>query len=371
MKVLCVIDSLGCGGGQRQMMYLLRGLHGKGVDVSLFVCKAGYDHYKTEVLSLGIPLYESDDRNRNGFSIAVLFDLISLIRKDNYTVLSFLPSANFYAALSQLVLLRSSLIVSQRNSSVAKASRFKTLMNKLPYYVANAVTANSYSESERLCSTLPKLCKKIHTVWNGYDNLSFRKHVAPNTRIQRLLVVARQAHQKNGVNLLKALVLFKDRLGWVPQVDWAGRKEIDFRSVAMQEEMSELLEQHAEIANNWTWLGEVSEVEPMFRKADALVHISLYEGLPNTICEAMFLGCPVIASNVCDHPALLGRNQERGLLCDPLSPESIYDAIVMLNQKTPQMRDKMVQAAHDFAISNLSVERMVSNYFNLLTDVSE
>jgi glycosyltransferase involved in cell wall biosynthesis len=371
MKVLCVIDSLGSGGGQRQMMYLLRGLREKGVDVSLFVCKAGYDHYKTEVLSLDIPLYESGDRNRNGFSIAVLVDLISLIRKDNYTVLSFLPSANFYAALSQLALLRSSLIVSQRTSSVAKASKFKTLINILTYYVANAVTTNSYSESERLCSTLPKLRKKIHTVWNGYDNLSFRKYVAPNVRIQRLLVVGRQAHMKNGVNLLKALVLFKDRFGWVPQVDWAGRKEIDSRSVAMQEEMSELLEQHAEIANNWTWLGEVSEVEPLFRQADALVHISLYEGLPNAICEAMFLGCPVIASNVCDHPALLGSNQERGLLCDPLSPESIYDAVAMLNRKTPQMRDKMVQAAHDFAISNLSVERMVSNYVNLLTDFSE
>ena len=44
------------------------------------------------------------------------------------------------------------------------------------------------------------------------------------------------------------------------------------------------------------------------------------------LCEAMLSGCFVVASSVCDHPKIIGDN-ERGILCDPLSPESICIAL--------------------------------------------
>ena len=69
----------------------------------------------------------------------------------------------------------------------------------------------------------------------------------------------------------------------------------------------------------------VKNINDLYQSVDALIHPSIYEGLPNVICEAMILGCCVIASNVCDHPVIL--NDERGLLFDPRSPKSISKSI--------------------------------------------
>jgi glycosyltransferase involved in cell wall biosynthesis len=62
------------------------------------------------------------------------------------------------------------------------------------------------------------------------------------------------------------------------------------------------------------------------QRHDALIHPSLYEGLPNAVCEALAAGLPVLISNVCDHPLLVVEG-ERGFLFDPSDPLSIAMSI--------------------------------------------
>ena len=47
-----------------------------------------------------------------------------------------------------------------------------------------------------------------------------------------------------------------------------------------------------------TFVGHQSNPFPLIRKADVFVQFSKYEGLPNTIFEALILGTPVLSSNV-------------------------------------------------------------------------
>ena len=47
-----------------------------------------------------------------------------------------------------------------------------------------------------------------------------------------------------------------------------------------------------------TFAGQMSNPYPLIRKADVFVQFSKYEGLPNTIYEALILGTPVLSSNV-------------------------------------------------------------------------
>ena len=54
----------------------------------------------------------------------------------------------------------------------------------------------------------------------------------------------------------------------------------------------------------------VDDIFKYYKDADALIAVSLYEGLPVVICEAMLSGCFVIASDVCDHPRLIGEELE-------------------------------------------------------------
>lgn len=63
-----------------------------------------------------------------------------------------------------------------------------------------------------------------------------------------------------------------------------------------------------------------------FREADALVHVSLTEGLPQAVLEAMAFGTPVIATDVGGVRAALADGAD-GLLVPPADPRALADAV--------------------------------------------
>ena len=366
MKILCIIDSLGSGGAQRQMTYLAKGLKERGHDVSIFIYQPGHDHFRFAIESVGIPIYEVKRNGSKGFSLFVLWKLYLRLLVGANGIISFLPTANVYAALAKLLMFNRRLVVSQRTSSAASTSTIRKWMSYFAYYCASTVTTNSQTEATVLRKALPRLVDKIHTVWNGYEIGEFDGRQSQNNGVRKLLVVGRVAYMKNGLRLLQALDLFQQRNGYLPCVQWAGRRELGAHSQKIQVEMDQFLIEHPKIADNWVWLGEVNDVDQLYRENDALIHVSLFEGLPNVICEAMIAGCLVIASDVCDHPILLGGG-ERGLLCDPLSPKSICEAIERLDRMVDKQRINMLIKAREFAEKNLAVDRMVQAYEVFLT----
>ena len=115
----------------------------------------------------------------------------------------------------------------------------------------------------------------------------------------------------------------------------------------------------------FNWLGVVDDVQDFYKSSDALMHVSIYEGLPNVICEAMLSGCFVIASNVCDHPLVLG-DSERGILCDPLSPESICNAIEMFDGMEEAAKIAIIKKARNFAELEFNRDTMTDKYLALI-----
>ena len=80
--------------------------------------------------------------------------------------------------------------------------------------------------------------------------------------------------------------------------------------------------------------------------------------MPLVLCEAMLSGCFVIASSVCDHPMIIGDN-ERGLLCNPLSPESICISLEKLNNMESEFKSIIVKRARKYAVKNFDLESNV------------
>jgi glycosyltransferase involved in cell wall biosynthesis len=54
----------------------------------------------------------------------------------------------------------------------------------------------------------------------------------------------------------------------------------------------------ARISTEWRWLGEREDIREILRSHHALVHPSLYAGLPNAVCEALASGRPALVSDV-------------------------------------------------------------------------
>jgi glycosyltransferase involved in cell wall biosynthesis len=166
--------------------------------------------------------------------------------------------------------------------------------------------------------------------------------------------------------LLQALKILQDRRQAVPELSWAGRIPSEADDKRTYNRMLDFLERHPAIGARVLWLGEVKDVYSLYTASDLLVLPSIYEGLPNAVCEAMLAGCPVLASNVCDHPRLLGEHGERGLLCDPYSVESIADAIQCFQSMSIMEREQMALRARQFAEYHLSIDRVINAYEQLL-----
>lgn len=367
MKLLVVIDTFASGGAQRLKANLAKELTRLGHQVDIFNYDSHNQFYSDEFNSSGINIYTAD-KNNAGFSFDVVWQLRDLVKNNSYDgVISSMHAPSIYAALAALGIKRSKLIVCEESSSNAPVPFIRKLLFYISALTAHAVVTNSYNET-KLLGRLPGLSKKITTIWNGYQIQPIKNAIVrSNYSLSKLLVVGRIAYPKNGLNLLKGLSVFLSRNGWAPEILWAGRKEIDQRSLIMQNEMEQYLSSNPDIASRVTMLGEIKGVDDLYKTSDALIHVSIFEGLPNVICEAMLLGCPVIASNVCDHPIVLGNDEERGLLCEPDSPESIADAIERLEHMTIDKRNKMVLDAREFAEKNFNIERMARNYERLLS----
>jgi len=363
VNILCVIDSLGSGGAQKQIVSLACGLHAKGYKVDILLYHPGQDHFKNEVSKTGVAVYEVPRKN-SGFSLSVFLQLRERIASGYDCVISFQSTANIYSAFARFLIPNTKLIACERNSSISLYTPLRRFLSWIALFMSDHVVANSFYNAKYL-NGLPGLTHKTVAIWNGYsvNPINVTKY---KSNIDNILVVGRVSKQKNGLLLLEALLIFYQRHGWVPKVKWVGRKDSDKDSISIQSQMDDFLEQNSEISRKWSWEGEVDDVQVYYETSDVLILPSLFEGLPNVVCEAMIAGCPVIASNVCDHPILLGEKQERGLLCEPTNIESICNAIENMNDMSPKIKYEMTRNARKYAEGNLNIERMIGKYEQLI-----
>ena len=363
MNILCVIDSLSSGGAQRQMVNLVRGFKSKGYDVEMLIYYPQLNFFRPEVEKAGVPIH--DVIKKKGFSFTVVAKLLSLIKSNRFSVIiSFLDGPNIYCELAKAISLSDiNLIVSERGCCISSPSRIK----RLPHLLANKVVANSFSHGKWLESS--RFHKnKIQVIYNGYFiKNSFGKTQRSTDGNFRFLVIGRIDEGKNGLRLIQALIEYHKKFDVLPKVSWIGAQPTDTKSLKVRKQMDKLLLQNPLVQSNWEWLGECSDVQDQLSSCDALIHISLHEGLPNVVCEAFIAGKPVIASNVCEHP-LLVEDGVRGFLCDHFSPTSISEIINRFVNLTSVERKQLGENARQYAEENLTAERMVSDYESLFLD---
>jgi glycosyltransferase involved in cell wall biosynthesis len=72
--------------------------------------------------------------------------------------------------------------------------------------------------------------------------------------------------------------------------------------------------------------GAVTDLVPLYRKADILVMTSEDEGTPNALLEAMACALPVVATKVGGIPDVV-QHRENGLLVDEGCPEKLCAAV--------------------------------------------
>lgn len=364
MNLLCVIDNLGTGGAQRQILNLAVGLHRRGHEVSLYCYTPGalLAHYlEKEGLRIQVEL------KRSRFSLDVIGNLRRHIDRGRYdAVVSFLNTPNFYNVLaSRRSKTRPAILVSERFCDMpGDPSRLELAVRQV-YRWSDRVVVNSHHQRENFLRKYPWMAGRLLTIYNGYDLGEFRpRPLEPGPGGLRILAVASVSRYKNGLCLVQALDILKREHGLRPHVSWVGQRTRAGDRGAYLRDMEDLI-RSAGLSDQWDWLDQRTDVAELFGRHDVLVHPSYGEGLPNVVCEAMACGRPVILSNVLDHPRLI-TDGVNGFLFEARDPGDLARKIRAFQALPPAERQRLGASGRDFAEKNLTLERYVGEYEELL-----
>ena len=360
-KIILFIDNLGPGGAQRQV-----------ANVAVLLKKAGYD---TSVLVYqDIPFYKPIlDENDISVSLVESKNNVSRIRNIRkylnksgaYAVIAFLATPCFVACVSKIGHKKWKLITTERSAKLATfTSRKFKFYNKFERF-ADAKVGNSHNAIRMWQKYYPQYNDKYSVIYNHImvpdEYLSCEHEYKAEGKV-RLSVAASYQTLKNPLAVIEAVNMLSDEQKNVLKLDWYGRAEITTGNTEVYDAAVRLIKEY-NLEKCISLNDETNEIYKIMTESDAVGLFSTVEGLPNTICEAMTIGRPVVMSKVSDYDVLVTDN---GYLCDPNSVESIKDALVKLIDTPKEELERMGRASREKAKDLFSGEAITRQWIDII-----
>jgi glycosyltransferase involved in cell wall biosynthesis len=175
---------------------------------------------------------------------------------------------------------------------IDRMHRLTSPMRRTVLRHACAIVANSPSLARRSELSDPF---SVRIIPNGVDVNYFHPASSLQRESQqcfRILFVGRLHVEKNVDLLLRAVACLR--------TERAAHVQLDVVGDGSEREGLERLSSELGLSACVTWHGWRSKKETaaLYRQSDCFVNPSMYEGMPNTVLEAMASGLPVVASNV-------------------------------------------------------------------------
>jgi glycosyltransferase involved in cell wall biosynthesis len=339
-RVLIVIGTLAIGGGAEKVAATLGSeLVTRGHEVHLLTFYEAEQKYvfTGNYHTLGEPLIFN--RLKKIWRIP---KRVAAIRRyarahDVDVALAFLEEANFYTLLAKLTgLVSLPVIVSVRNNIEKREWPFK-IMTRLLYPFAKKVVSVTRSIEEALKYTY-KLTNTT-TIYNPLDLglIETKKVVSLPSEYQRFfgvrpvcISIGRLTHQKGQWHLIRAFTAVKEKLPTASLV-LLGEGEYEKQLLALITD--------CDLKGSVHLLGKHENVYRFLAAADVFVFSSLWEGMPNTMLEALAVGLPIISPDCVSGPREIiaptvsvrdalnyPYKTANGILTSPLTDEVIWEA---------------------------------------------
>jgi glycosyltransferase involved in cell wall biosynthesis len=115
-------------------------------------------------------------------------------------------------------------------------------------------------------------------------------------------------------------------------------------------------------------LGFRNDVAELLQAADALVLSSAWEGLPNSVMEALSAGKPIVATRVGGVPELV-HDRESGLLVPPGNPQALSEAMRRMMEMPGEQRKRMGEAGRAHIRKEYDMTRVVEQWEDLFVEL--
>lgn len=347
-RVLHCIASMAGGGAERQLTYLARGLTLRGWDVHVALTTGGPNLNALESSGAAIcrlPVC-------TGLLLPKLTTLMYSLRPD--VVQTWLPKMDIVGGLAASAV-GLPCVLSERNST---ASYPCTTVNRVRAFLGvstAAIVANSQAGLE---------------YWRGRVRNELKLHVIPNSVPANEVAAAPEGdYSPMGLSPDHSLVLYAGRLD--EQKNVVTLAHALERVVASSPRVSAMIcgegplkQRLIDFVNRSAYSkrifvrGYVNTLWSLMKRADVFVSVSLFEGRPNTVLEAMASGCPLVISDILEHREIL--DDRTAVFVRPDSPDVIAAGIssVLANRAAAALRAEGAR----FAVQQWSVDEIAMRY---------
>lgn len=355
-KILCLIESLGSGGAERQLTGLAAMLKERGyeIEVIYYIKKDFYLPFLQEKGVKGTWLKEAKNKYKRYFVIK------RYIKKFNPdTIISYSRSTSMITCLIKLLGASYKLIVSERNTT-QKMSRMERIQFFL-YKWTDVIVPNSNAQGRFIFDNYPDLSNKVNVITNFVDTNKFTplNDVKCIHQIVNIVCVGRRNAQKNVIRFIDVVYkIIKD--GYNIHIDWFGQDENDEYNERINKSIVD-----KGLENIFVFHEPSISIHEEYNKADVFCLPSLYEGFPNVLCEAMSCGKPVLCSRVCDNPSIVSEGKN-GLMFNPLDIDDMVEVIEKYINFSDEKKNDMAIKSREIAIEMFSKKSFIDKYINVV-----
>lgn len=347
MKILFTIANMVGGGSERVLANLANDFVNKGHEATILMTAGNEIAYELDdrvrILSIG---------ERTGGSIIERIKRIFAMRKafradKKQVIVSFGTETNMFALLAGIGL-GNKIVISERNDP--NQCGFAWIRDMIYILADNHVfqtedAKNCFSKKIQARSVIiPNPLKEdLPSAFDG-------------ERKKEIVAVGRLTAQKNHHLLLKAFAMFSAKQkDYTLSVFGQGELENELKKLAIE----------LGIAETVNFKGFASDVPEQIRESAMYVLSSDYEGISNSLAEAMAIGLPVISTDCpIGGSKMCIRHGENGLLVPVRDEEALADAMLYLAEHEDKAREMGRKACE--IRKNLSQERISEMWLNVL-----
>ena len=341
-KILCMIDMLGSGGAQRQLVELALGYKERGFDVAFLIYFKAFDSYYDETLEkAGIPILDINEPNYL-MRIIRMSRMIRKFRPD--AIISFLEVPNFIAEMASVLPHSWKLIVGERSADPEKLTNKRTRFFIHCHRFADAVVANSHANLDIVRQVAPELKRaKQHVIYNSLDPQKFsvdNSFVFCAHPRRSIVIASSHRYLKNLDGLIEAVRLLPKAQQDQLIIHWYGHNKFNDTDHSFDEAKQKIADYGLQA--NFAFYPPTLDIYDKMRASDAVGLFSHFEGLPNAICEGMFLAKPIVCTRISDLPIFL-KEDINAFLCDSHDPKTIMHALQQFITADPKQLQQMGQ----------------------------
>jgi len=362
IPILHLITELSIGGAQTSLRNLVTRLDQREFDITVACLYNGNSTIAQSIKESGIPVVDLNMTNK--FRLDALGRFYRLLTEIHPTILhTWMYHPNIIGRLLGRATHIPVIITSRRNTIIGSAWREK--INRWTSQFDDKVIAVCELARQSEIEHTGVQTEKVLTIYNGINPDRFVLP-SPEEWLQKrqqlgipkdsfVSVSIGRLHTQKGFSfLIKAI---HEASKTIPNI-----RQLIVGSGMLQAELIAEVQKHG-LSKHVILTGERLDVSEILGVCDLYISASLWEGLPNTLLEAMAMELPIVATNVGGTPEVIVDNQT-GLLIPPANPHAISEAIQYLFHN-PDDRKIMGQAGRNRVFQHFTASKMVQQTINL------